>query len=215
MNDSNYDVSISRLFEELKAGNPQAAEGLWTVYFERLVTVARKQLGDAPKRVADEEDIALSVFQTLCVGAARGKFADHVRRDDLWHLLLHLTNHKLVNYVRRETRLKRGGGDVRGESVFLNPATGSDARGLDQIVRNEPTPSMLAALNEQHQRLLEMLANDTLRRIAISRMQGETNEEIADQLKLSVRSVERKLNLIRECWQRELNRVGQNENHSD
>lgn len=215
MNDSNYDVSISRLFEELKAGNPQAAEGLWTVYFERLVTVARKQLGDAPKRVADEEDIALSVFQTLCVGAARGKFADHVRRDDLWHLLLHLTNHKLVNYVRRETRLKRGSGDVRGESVFLNQAADSDARGLDQIVRNEPTPSMLAALNEQHQRLLEMLANDTLRRIAISRMQGETNEEIADQLKLSVRSVERKLNLIRECWQRELNRVGQNENHSD
>ena len=215
MNDSNYDVSISRLFEELKAGNPQAAEGLWTVYFERLVTVARKQLGDAPKRVADEEDIALSVFQTLCVGAARGKFADHVRRDDLWHLLLHLTNHKLVNYVRRETRLKRGSGDVRGESVFLNQAADSDARGLDQIVRNEPTPSMLAALNEQHQRLLEMLANDTLRRIAISRMQGETNEEIADQLKLSVRSVERKLNLIRECWQRELNRVAQNENHSD
>ena len=215
MNDSNYDVSISRLFEELKAGNPQAAEGLWTVYFERLVTVARKQLGDAPKRVADEEDIALSVFQALCVGAARGKFAEHVRRDDLWHLLLHLTNHKLVNYVRRETRLKRGGGDVRGESVFLNPATGSDARGLDQIVRNEPTPFMLAALNEQHQRLLEMLANDTLRRIAISRMQGETNEGIADQLKLSVRSVERKLNLIRECWQRELNRVAKSENESD
>ncbi|MCX7422466.1 MAG: ECF-type sigma factor [Planctomycetia bacterium] len=199
MNDSNYDVSISRLFEELKAGNPQAAEGLWTVYFERLVTVARKQLGDAPKRVADEEDIALSVFQTLCVGAARGKFADHVRHDVLWHLLLHRTNHKLVNYVRRETRIKRGSGDVRGESVFLNQAADSDARGLDQIVRKEPTPSMLAALNEQHQRLLETLANDTLRRIAISRMQGETHEEIADQLKLSVRSVERKLNLIREC----------------
>ena len=215
MNDSNYDVSISRLFEELKAGSPQAAEELWSVYFERLVTVARKQLGDAPKRVADEEDIALSVFQTLCVGAARGKFADHVRRDDLWHLLLHLTNHKLVNYVRRETRLKRGSGDVRGESVFLNQAADSDARGLDQIVRNEPTPSMLAALNEQHQRLLEMLANDTLRRIAISRMQGETNEEIADQLKLSVRSVERKLNLIRECWQRELNRVAKSENESE
>ena len=215
MNDSNYDVSISRLFEELKAGSAQAAEELWAVYFERLVTVARKQLGDAPKRVADEEDIALSVFQALRVGAARGKFAEHVRRDDLWHLLLHLTNHKLVNYVRRETRLKRGGGDVRGESVFLNQAADSDARGLDQIVRNEPTPFMLAALNEQHQRLLGMLANDTLRRIAISRMQGETNEGIADQLKLSVRSVERKLNLIRECWQRELNRVAKSENESD
>ncbi|MCX7422459.1 MAG: ECF-type sigma factor [Planctomycetia bacterium] len=53
MNDSNSDVSISRLFQELKSGNHQAAEELWAVYFECLITVARKQLGDAPIRVAD------------------------------------------------------------------------------------------------------------------------------------------------------------------
>ena len=215
MNESNDDVSITRLFDELKGGNPQAAEELWTVYFNRLVTVARTRLRQASKRAADEEDIALSVFNDLCAGAARGSFAEHVRRDDLWHLLLHLTNRKLVNYVRRETRQKRGGGNVRGESVFLNPTTGSAACGLDQIVCNEPTPAMLAALNEQHQRLLRMLANDTLRRIATWRMQGETNEDIAAKLKLSVRSVERKLNLIRECWQKEFNRVAQSENDDD
>ena len=215
MSDSNYDVSITRLFDELKAGNPQAAEELWTVYFDRLVAVARKRLGKAPKRAADEDDIALSVFNDLCAGAARGNFAAHVRRDDLWHLLLHLTNRKLVKYVRRETRQKRGGGAVRGESVFLNPATGSAARGLDQIVRNEPTPVMLAALNEQHQRLLGILANETLRRIATWRMQGETNEDIAAKLKLSVRSVDRKLHLIRECWQREFDRVAKSENEVD
>lgn len=212
MNESTYDVSITRLFDELKAGNSHAAEELWAAYFDRLVTVARTRLRQAPKRAADEEDIALSVFNDLCAGAARGSFAEHVRRDDLWHLLLHLTNRKLVNYVRRETRQKRGGGNVRGESVFLNPANRSAARGLDQIVLNEPTPAMLAALNEQHQRLLGMLANDMLRRIATWRMQGETNEDIAAKLKLSVRSVERKLNLIRECWQREFDRVAQSEN---
>ena len=74
---------------------------------------------------------------------------------------------------------------------------------------------MLAALNEQHQRLLGLLANDTLRRIATWRMQGETNEDIAAKLKLSVRSVERKLHLIRECWQREFDRVAQSENEED
>ncbi len=110
----------------------------------------------------------------------------------------------MVNYIRHETSQKRGGGSVRGESVFLNAATGSLAGGLDQIVADEPSPEMLAILEEQHQRLLELLADDTLREIAIGRMQGETNEEIAAGLKLSVRSVERKLNLIRESWQREL-----------
>lgn len=83
MNESNYDVSITRLFDELKAGNSQAADELWAVYFERLVAVARKRMRHVPKRAADEEDIALSVFNYLCTGAARGAFAEHVRRDDL------------------------------------------------------------------------------------------------------------------------------------
>ena len=215
MNDSNDDVSITRLFEELQSGNSQAAEELWAVYFDRLVAVARKRLGYARKRTADEEDIALSVFHDLCAGAARQSFAEHVRREDLWHLLLRLTQQKTVDYIRRETRQKRGGGEVRGESVFLDPATRLAAHGLDQIVRNEPTPEMLAVLNEQHQRLLGLLANDSLRRIATWRMQGETNEDIAAKLKLSVRSVERKLNLIRESWQREFDRVAQSENEDD
>ncbi len=80
--------TVTRLFEELKAGKSQAAGELWAVYFNRLVAVARMRLGQAPKRVADEEDIALSVFNDLCVGAARGNLSEHVRRDDLWHLLL-------------------------------------------------------------------------------------------------------------------------------
>ena len=213
MNGSDYDISITRLFEELKAGNHKAAEELWAIYFNRLVAVARMRLGQAPKRVADEEDIALSVFNDLCVGAARGNFAEHVRRDDLWRLLLHLTNHKMVNYVRRETRLKRGGGEVRGESVFLNPATHSAARGLDQVVCHEPTPEMLVALEEQNRHLLALLPDNTFRQIAVSRLQGDSNEEIASQLQLSVRSVERKLNRIRECWQREFDRVAQQEGH--
>ena len=125
-----------------------------------------------------------------------------------------LTNHKLVNYVRRETRLKRGGGEVRGESVFLDPATHSAAaRGLDQVVCHEPTPEMLVALEEQNRHLLALLPDNIFRQIAVSRLQGDSNEEIASQLQLSVRSVERKLNRIREYWQREFDRVAQQERH--
>ena len=189
MNESNDDASISRLFADLKAGKQDAANELWAIYFDRLVKLARQRLSDVPKRASDEEDVALSVFNSLCVGAERGRFAEHVRRDDLWHLLLHLTKQKTVDYIRHQTRLKRGGGEVRGESVFLDAATSSAIGGLDQIVADEPGPEMLAVMEEQHRRLLEMLPNGTLRQIAIGRMQGETNEEIAVRLKLSVRSV--------------------------
>ncbi len=206
MSGSVYDVSISRLFDDLKAGRKEAADELWTLYFDRLVQVAKRRMTGVPKRVADEEDVAVSVFQSLCAGAARGRFAEFVRRDDLWRLLLHLTRQKAAGYVRKQTRQKRGDGKVRGESVFQNPITGSAVGDIDDVVIDEPTPSYLAMMNEEHARLLQLLPDDSLRDVAIRRMQGESNEEIAAVLNLSVRSVERKLNLIRSCWERDMNR---------
>ncbi len=206
MSESVYDVSISRLFGDLKAGRKEAADELWGLYFDRLVQVAKHRLSTVPKRVADEEDVAVSVFKSLCAGAARGRFTEHMRRDDLWRLLLHLTRQKSVDYIRDQTRQKRGGGDVRGESVFLNAATSSSAGGIDQIVAEEPTPEFLAVMNEEHARLLDSLPDDTLRDIAVRRMQGDSNEDIAAAWNLSVRSVERKLSLIRASWEREMNR---------
>ena len=206
MSDSVYDVSISRLFADLKAGRCEAADELWALYFDRLVQVAKHRLSTVPKRVADEEDVALSVFKSLCAGATRGRFAEHVRRDDLWRLLLHLTRQKTVDYIREQTRQKRGGGDVRGESVFLNAATDSSMGGIDQYVGDEPTPEFLAIMNEEHTRLLDSLPDDILRDIAVRRMQGDSNEDMAAALNLSVRSVERKLSLIRVRWQREFDR---------
>ena len=58
-------------------------------------------------------------------------------------------------------------------------------------------------MNEEHARLLDCLPDDVLRDIAVRRMQGDSNEDMAAALNLSVRSVERKLNLIRSRWQRE------------
>lgn len=197
-------LSLKAAAPDLKAGRKAAADELWTLYFDRLVQVARRRLTGVPKRVADEEDVAISVFKSLCAGAARGQFAEHVRRDDLWRLLLHLTRQKAAAHVREQTRQKRGGGKVRGESAFLNPNTGSAAGDIANFVSDEPTPSYLAMMNEEHARLLELLPDDTLRDVAIRRMQGDSNAEIAAALTLSVRSVERKLKLIRGSWEREL-----------
>ena len=48
------------------------------------------------------------------------------------------------------------------------------------------------------------LRDDSLRRIAIFRIEGFTAPEIADELRVSTRTVERKLKLIREAWSKEL-----------
>lgn len=203
---SDYDDSVSRLFAELKAGDHSAATRLWDLFFLRLLAAARGRLArkGIPTRVTDEDDIAASVFESLFEGAANGRFAEHRTRDDLWRLMLCIARQKVVKHVRRNTALKRGGGDVEGESAFLAPDGSVSMNGLEQVVSEEPTPEFVATLKEENTRLLDLLQDDTLRRVALLRLEGHSDQEIADQLQVSLRTVERKLKLIRERWKNEL-----------
>jgi hypothetical protein len=47
--------SVTRWLGQLRGGDPAAARRLWERYFRRRVGLGCKRLGDAPRRVADEE----------------------------------------------------------------------------------------------------------------------------------------------------------------
>jgi DNA-directed RNA polymerase specialized sigma24 family protein len=163
-------------------------------------------LGTSLKRVADEEDVAQSVFGSICQGATGGRFDDVRNRDELWWLLMKITKHKVVDHVRRERCWKRGSGRVLSE---LQPRIWGDARAgrrraLEQLIGDEPTPEFLVMLEEQHQRLLAVLRDDSLRNVATARIEGYTVPEIAADLGVTARSVERKLRLIRAKWAKDL-----------
>src|SRR5271167_758391 len=115
--------SISALLERLKDSDHEAIRLLWQRYFPRLVALARQKLQGDPRRVADEEDAALSAFDSFCRRAAQGQFPDLMDRDGLWALLVVLTARKAADLLRHDHRQKRGGGMVRGDSA-LQPAGG-------------------------------------------------------------------------------------------
>ncbi len=184
----------------LKTGDPEAIERLWADYFQRLVGLARKLLPKSARRDSDEEDVALSAFQSLCNGAAAGRFPKLDDREDLWRLLVVITLRKARRALRRGQTQKRGGAHVKGESAYL-PGRSQDApSGLAEILSEGPTPAFAAEVAEQCERLLERLGDDQLRSIALMKMDGYTVAEIAQKLDCSVRSVERGLQLIRTKW---------------
>ena len=197
--------SVTDWIVQLKAGEPRASQALWNRYIERLVRVARNRLGRTPRRAADEEDVVLSAFHGFFRGVEESRFQQLDDRDDLWQVLLMLTDRMAVDHQRRELAAKRGGGDaLRGESAFANrQAAESHQPGLSQVVDGGPSPEFAVQFTEQLEQLLASLADDTQRRIALAKMQGHTNEELARDLDLNVRSIERKLNLIRRTWQQE------------
>ncbi len=196
--------SVTLWIRDVKKGDQAAARKLWERYFDRLVKSAGWKMRDMARRVADEEDIALSVFHSLYQGGKAGRFEQLQNRDDLWRLLIAITNHKIVDQVRRQTSQKRGAGDERGESVFQKLAEDGQQAGFEMFADTDPTPEFLLSLEEEHRRLLTQLRDDTLRTIASLKLEGYTNEEMAQQLGISVRTIERKSKLIREKWAAEI-----------
>jgi DNA-directed RNA polymerase specialized sigma24 family protein len=193
------DESVTYWVRELRAGNRAAAQRLWEGYFQRLVVLARRRLRDLPRRAADEEDVALSAFDSFCRGAEGGRFPRLEDRNDLWQLLVVLTARKALNLRAHERRQKRGGGAVRGESAF-----GDAAARIDQVVGAEPGPEFAAAVADECRRLLDCLDGAELRSVAVWKMEGYSNPEIAARLGCAPATVERRLRLIRTIWAEEL-----------
>jgi DNA-directed RNA polymerase specialized sigma24 family protein len=192
--------SINTLLSDLREGDQQAAQKLWERYCLKLVAVARRKLGTASRRVADEEDIALLAFYSLCDGIQKNRFPRLADRDDLWKILLVITERKVIDHVRGQQRQKRGGGAVRGESAFGLLGDGKMARGIERVMDTEPTPDYVNMAMEQCHELMNALPSEELRQIALWKLEGWNNTEIAEKLGCITKTVGRKLRQIRAIW---------------
>jgi DNA-directed RNA polymerase specialized sigma24 family protein len=194
--------SITGWIAGMKAGDLAAAQPLWERYFARMVDLAQARLRATLRRDAgsDEEDAALSAFESLCVGLAKGRFPQLADRDDLWGLLVVITTRKVQAQARRRLRQKRGGGQVRPASDLAGPASDDEDDNdlLARAVSSEPTPEFAAMVAEEYRRLLDRVGDDVLRKVAVLRMEGFTTDAIAGQLGCARRTVARQLALIRQ-----------------
>ncbi len=193
---------VTLWIKSVEAGDDSSAGQLWSYCFPKLLSYSKKKLPDHLRRALDEEDVALSAFKSFCLAAAKGSFPQLEGRDDLWKLLLCIANRKAQNYVRRELREKRGGGQVRGESIFEMGGNSSDPNdvGIGNVAGNMASPEMLAQFTDDARAMIDMLQDDTIKTIALLRMEGYSVEEIAERLECGKRTIERRLTLIRKTW---------------
>jgi DNA-directed RNA polymerase specialized sigma24 family protein len=191
---------FTELLERVREGDDQAITKLWEDYYQQLVRIAAKRMPQNLRRTGDEEDIALSAFHSFIAGIRHDRFPDLSGRDNLWGLLITLTGRKVHAHLRHQTRQKRGGGAVRGESVFLDRAGDQTAGGIGGVTGDSNPADIQAELAEACDVLLDQLDDEQLKQIAVMRMDGFLVDEIASRLELSKRAVERRLQLIRRTW---------------
>jgi DNA-directed RNA polymerase specialized sigma24 family protein len=202
------DDDVTGLIRRLKNGDREAAGCLWETYVRRVIGLARKKLRSHPRRAADEDDVAQCVFYSFCWRAEQDGFAELEDRDDLWQILALITTRKVADLVTRETAPKRGGGKVGGHSAFPGSDDSSAGPGIEQMPGRELSPAETAELVEEYRHMLDELGDDRLRQVARWKLEGHTNEEIAEQLECAVSTVERKLVLIRDVWKGRMSQDG-------
>jgi len=182
--------SVTQFFHEMCAGNQDVLRTLWGRFFPRLLALARQSLSFRPDRFPDAEAAVQSAFVSLWKGAEAGRFVA-LDRDDLWNLLAMITVRKVRRRLASDMALKRGGGNVLNEA---------DLRGDEFRLEDELAQLPTQELDLECEQMLMHLDED-LRTIAVTRMMGYSNSEIADILDCTERTVERRLQRIRTIWQ--------------
>ncbi len=183
--------------DRLRQGDDAAAQKLWELFFQRLVALAQKRLASTRIAIADQEDVALSAFNSFCIQIENGRYPDINDRENLWRLLATITRNKVHHLIRDQARKKRGGD---WKKLSENASNAGQKLLLNELVCHEPTPQLAAEFAEQCARLLAKLPSQELIELAVKKMEGYTNEEIATQYDKSERTIERKLHLIRKIW---------------
>jgi RNA polymerase sigma factor (sigma-70 family) len=196
-----HDGSVTRLIQLLRSDDAAerdlAARMIWRRYFQDLLELARNNLNKRIRRREDEEDVLQSMYKSFCLRQQRGEF-DLAGRDALWKLLVTITLRKARNVAQKQLRGKR---DVTREQTIADRDDGESAQwAIEQMDAAGPSPAEAALLNEALELRLEALADPELREIALWRLEGYTNREIADRLDCTERSVERRLERIRSKW---------------
>ena len=196
--------SVTRLIDQLRSDDPavrdDAARRVWDRFVPALLELARHHLDRRLFHREDEEDVLQSVYASFCLRQRLKSFALS-GRDDLWRLLVTVTLRKTRNTARRHRQEIR---DYRRECA--QPG-GQDSElnlwALEHMDASQPTPLDAAVLNEELERRLSALDDAILRRIAVRKLEGYTNREIARELdNCTERTIERKLERIRAKWAR-------------
>ena len=176
--------SVTGWLHAVRSGDDQAATQLWERYYRRLLSLARKRLVHDAEY--DDEDLAVSVFQSFFTNLKDGdyKLDD---RDGFWSLLVVMTVRKANDRRKRVQAAKR---QIPGQCVDSGEA-----------VAVGPTPDLAVMMAEQCKAMLQQLADPELEKVALLKLDGYSNPEIASELDCSVRSVGRMMSLIRTIWE--------------
>lgn len=187
----------TELIERWRAGDEQAASDLYQRYVERLSGIVTAQLSERFRSRLDADDVVQSVCRSFFRRVSEGQF-HFDQDDDVWKLLVTISLNKLRNQIRRHSAAKR---DAAQETARRDNTLPDDFY-LEKLAAT-PSPVEAFIFSETIERISERLDEKHALMLQL-RLEGHSQQEIADQLRTSDRTIRRMLENIREFLSREL-----------
>jgi RNA polymerase sigma factor (sigma-70 family) len=180
-----------RLIQGLREGDRQVVQEFCEQYGGLLHDLADKHLAGPLRRRVGPEDVAQSACRTFLRRARAGEFqlADS---ESLWRLLCAITLTKVREQARFHQRRKR---NLDQERPLATDSSPQAAVGFEPAASG-PSPAEAAEFADQFHQLMTSLGDEE-RRLVDLKLQQYTNDEAAERLGCSERTVRRLLKQVR------------------
>ncbi|MCA9025926.1 MAG: sigma-70 family RNA polymerase sigma factor [Planctomycetaceae bacterium] len=187
----------TELVERWRQGDQQAANELYQRYVERLSGIVTAQLADRLRSRTDPDDVLQSACRSFFRRVQDGQF-EFDADDDVWKLLVTISLNKLRSQVRKHSAAKRDAGQELSRSSNEIP----DEFHMEKLSET-PSPVEAFIFTEMIERVSAKLGADHAVLLQL-RMEGHSQQEIADALQTSDRSIRRMLDNIKAALNAEL-----------
>ncbi|MEZ4696712.1 MAG: ECF-type sigma factor [Rhodothermales bacterium] len=164
---------VTRLLQSVRRGDDGARSELYRIVYDRLVGIADGQLARTNVETLNANDLVHEAYLKL-LPALEIELSD---RSHFFGIAANAMRQVLVDYARKKSSAKRGGGQVR---VTLNGIPSGAELKPDDIISISDALDDLDQLNPRLRQVVEMRF-----------FAGLEHKEIADALGITTRTVER------------------------
>lgn len=173
---------IDALIRGVRDGDEDACRLFWNNYGPMIERVAHRHLSGDIRRRVGPESITLSACRTFFRRARLGEF-ELSDADSLWRLLCAITVNKVRAQARFHRRQKRNfEAEIRADAI-------------PELLNEQPTPEDEAEFADQLEHLFDQFDEEE-RRVLDLKLQHHTNEQIAETLECSERTVRRMIKRV-------------------
>jgi DNA-directed RNA polymerase specialized sigma24 family protein len=209
MQNSENSDDLKQLFQRASSGDEEALSILWNLLYPRLRTVVGKRIEEMPRLAGEASDLtstALHRFLTLAAGSPEW---DINSLNSVWALLRKIAFRHMSDTLKSRFAAKRGGlvwtfsleNPQSSDMDWMKNQSGDQATARERIRDDrmgEPADQLM--FMDLLADLLERLPDDRSRQIVLMRLNHQSTADIAESLKLGLRTVQRNLEKIHDCW---------------